>query len=608
MFNLLHFERLVYRRDWQGAAQQLVILLRLLDDHYGKYDPWMEVDEYTSAMELKQAEEYISNRLALAVTALLTDPNFLLSRSDFQVFAGNYRWIAAIIGASALTNGDHALRTLVTALGSRSFQLAARDVAKAFLLFTPESAIDISLDHLWSFDKVMTASFCLGLLSARFAGSPAAHAKRNEVLGWLAERLMEIEDIELLPVSILHDVYMQCSYADFRGRHDIKRAINHLIRVKNRALGLTDVTAPAEAPPRERPVMLVVLDWFTAGHSIYRTHSRTLLAAREYFDLIGAGLAANIDDVGRAVFHQFIELGGQNTVGDIQILRQLAADVTPDVLYMPSVGMSMLTIAASNLRLARLQIAALGHPATTHSDKIDFISVEEDFVGDSDCFSEKLMLLPCDGQPYIQSARTPAAAVKVVRHPRPEVHIAVTASCLKINPTFLNTCGTLARTSPTPVRFQFLIGLALGVVERQVAKVLRAALGDAAVCHGHQEFTKYMSILTDCDMFLSPFPLGNTNGVVDSLTVGLPGVCLRGPEVFEMIDSALFARAGLPDWLVADTIEDYLRAALRLAQNHDERTTLRDTLIGETRVQRFFHGDAAAFPRAVLSRLGQLEP
>jgi predicted O-linked N-acetylglucosamine transferase (SPINDLY family) len=109
-------------------------------------------------------------------------------------------------------------------------------------------------------------------------------------------------------------------------------------------------------------------------------------------------------------------------------------------------------------------------------------------------------------------------------------------------------------------------------------------------------------------MFLSPFPLGNTNGVVDSLTVGLPGVCLRGPEVFEMIDSALFARAGLPDWLVADTIEDYLRAALRLAQNHDERTTLRDTLIGETRVQRFFHGDAAAFPRAVLSRLGQLEP
>jgi hypothetical protein len=35
----------------------------------------------------------------------------------------------------------------------------------------------------------------------------------------------------------------------------------------------------------------------------------------------------------------------------------------------------------SNLRFAPLQAIALGHPATTHSPKIDFVIVEEDYVG-----------------------------------------------------------------------------------------------------------------------------------------------------------------------------------------------------------------------------------
>ena len=38
--------------------------------------------------------------------------------------------------------------------------------------------------------------------------------------------------------------------------------------------------------------------------------------------------------------------------------------------------------------------------------------------------------------------------------------------------------------------------------------------------------------LNDMDMFLSPFPFGNTNGIVDAFTAGLPGVCKTGREVF----------------------------------------------------------------------------
>ncbi|MEZ2352797.1 hypothetical protein [Caballeronia sp. RCC_10] len=48
------------------------------------------------------------------------------------------------------------------------------------------------------------------------------------------------------------------------------------------------------------------------------------------------------------------------------------------------------------------------------------------------------------------------------------------------------------------------------------------------------------------DIFPNPFPFGNTNGIVDAFTAGLPGVCKTGREVFERIDGAMFMRAYMP--------------------------------------------------------------
>ena len=42
---------------------------------------------------------------------------------------------------------------------------------------------------------------------------------------------------------------------------------------------------------------------------------------------------------------------------------------------------------------------ALGHPATTHSDFIEYVIVEDDYVGSEKCFSEQLLRLPKDALP-----------------------------------------------------------------------------------------------------------------------------------------------------------------------------------------------------------------
>ena len=63
-----------------------------------------------------------------------------------------------------------------------------------------------------------------------------------------------------------------------------------------------------------------------------------------------------------------------------------------------------------------------------------------------------------------------------------------------------------------------------------------------AIVHKSAPNAVYMANINDCDMFANPFPFGNTNGIVDTVYCGLPGVCLIGDEVHEHIDKGMFTR------------------------------------------------------------------
>lgn len=477
------------------------------------------------------------------------------------------------------------------------------------MLYSTESELEINFAALWAYDKTLAASLALVLLAPTFKGSPSAHVKREALIEWLPGKLRQIDDLDDLPTALLHNAYMFCSYADSPRRHEIKRDINVLVRRKLAQLGLTDLpaasaSAAALAPAKNRarsgkkPLMLVVLEWFGGAHSIYRTHSRTLEAAREHFEVVGFGFGYAIDDIGRAVFDRFIELEQPEYIGEcLKTIRDFAETEKADVLYMPSVGMFVLSVFMSNLRVAPLQIAGLGHPATTHSDKIDYVSVEEDYVGDPACFSERLLKLPKDGQPYRPSASLPELVARIPPS-REILEVVVTASAMKLNPGFLDACREIDARAATPVEFHFMSGVPAGLPLERIRDVIGRAL-PRAVVHGFHDYAGYLARVNRADLFLSPFPFGNTNGIVDALTLGLPGVCKRGAEVFERIDGALFERVGMPSWTTADSVEDYVAAAVRMIDSHDERVLLRQRLIDTRAVERCFKGRPQAFAERV---------
>ncbi|EKN3459995.1 glycosyltransferase [Yersinia enterocolitica] len=568
-FSLPYFEFLVCVRRYEDAGRLLILMLEQLDTQYGRWDV------FSLKQQSIQQQEHYCNRLAAAIGNLFSDPGFVLSEKGFLQLINFHRWIALIFAASPFGHADHVITNLnqVGEGCAHPLRFEQNNFLKFCVMYLPESGIPLQPDILWQFNPNAAAALFLALLSPRILPSAVGHAKRELLLRWLPERLLTLDSLEHLPERILHDVYMHCSYADIAEKHAIKRSINFHLRNTLLHNGLSD--NHLSPPSRDKPLMLVILEWFNSGHSIYRTHSSTLRAAREQFSTHGVTIIDATDTITRAVFDDFTEV---NRAGAVEAIVALTQQLLPDVIYFPSVGMFPLTIALTNLRLAPLQVIALGHPATTHSDYIDAVLVEEDYLGDIACFSEKVVSLPKDCLPYVPPANISQPEPILHFAERPAVHIAVCASAMKINPRFLATCAEIARQTSTPVVFHFLVGFCWGITHRVMEKAVNDILPQARV-YEHLEYLDYLQVINECDLFINPFPFGNTNGIVDTVRQGLPGVCLSGTEVHEHIDEGLFRRLGLDEELIAHDLAEYIAVTVRLISDKEWRQSLRQRLL-----------------------------
>lgn len=572
-FSFEKFETLCYTRDRERAARELIKLLATVDNRYGALDT---ITAEVSDASVSPGIHFLT-RITSAISALFSDPKFFLSPNGFDQLISWQRWLAALFAASPFGNADHILRAMNVKGEGKSLELNETGFTKFCLLYAPDSQISADVQTLWTYNKKLSAALFFALMSPRFLGTPNAHGKREALLGWLPERLGEIEDVDMLPQGVLHDVYMNCSYADRPDKHEIKRAIHRLVRKKNLERGYTDLdlTEP-RGTQNGKPVLMVVLEWFSRTHSVYRTHSTSMRALRERFHVVGLGTEAQVEQAVRDVFEEFVPLTG-NMNAMLDTVRGEAARRKPAAIYYPSIGMFPSTIYLANMRLAPIQVTALGHGASSMSPFIDYYAVDEDFAGDPDTFSEKLLLLPKDAMPHVRSADA-RELVPQLREKPDVVRVAVASTTMKLNPRMMKALKQIKLTARTPVQFEFLIGFANGLVREQVRNFIQRYIPDATI-HPHQPYAQYMDCINGCDLYLNPFPYGNMNGIADMAMAGLVGVCRTGPQIHERIDGAMFRRMQLPEWLIAKTDDEYVAAAVRLIDGHKERLALRRGVI-----------------------------
>lgn len=596
--SVLRFEQAVKAKDYSLACTELLEILGKIDTNFGGIDGIEFV--YPEVLNNDTLEEertiLFCTQMADLIGELFGDPVLALSEGGVQRFFSYQRWIGLIFACSPYINADHILISYNRNPNKYDLSDVRLDenvdtIAKFCILYLPESNLTLNLDAIWNISPTICASLCIALQSPRFIGTEAAFSKRAAILQWFPEKLAQLPNLHDLPSNISHDVYMHCSYDLAANKHDVKKSLNQVIRRHLVEGGWQDRDVSKTGRINGKPVMVVLLEHFHSSHSIYRTHSTSLIAAREYFYLIGLG-GPQVDEKGKTVFDEFRLLDNYSVVDKLYDLKNICEECGASVFYMPSIGMDLTTIFASNTRLAPIQVIALGHPATTHSEFIEYVIVEDDYVGEESCFSEKLLRLPKDALPYVPSASAPESVNYRLRENPDVVHIGIASTTMKLNPLFLATLKEIRDRASVKVHFHFALGQSNGITHPYVSRFIKRYLGKDATAYAHVPYDEYLGILHGCDMLLNPFPFGNTNGIIDMITLGLVGVCKTGPEVHEHIDEGLFKRLGLPDWLVTESVDDYINQAIRLAENHQERLALRREIIENNRLQTLFSGDA----------------
>lgn len=552
---LEQFESLVYARKHEEAGRELLMILKRLKVG----------GEFANHAISDQTRPRLYSRLAAAVTALLADPQFQLSQEGFDLLAVEHATFSAIFQSSVFENSDHLLRQFGTPDANDPGKLhftSPNTVVKLLLAYSLDSELDLDFEEIFKAAPRLALPAYLGMLAHIVVFTSPAHRRRQQLLA--LGPLFEQVDIGEHMLAAMSDAYMYCSYAEGETKHHIKRSFNRMIsRLIRNKIDLPPIAK--RNVRRRRPTILVPIEWFTSLHAMYRCFAPSIEKLRERFKLVMIGRESEMDAKSKEMFDEVIALPGTN-VSLADVIQQVVG-VGADMIFYPSLGMATWWVALSTLRLAPIQIAGMGHPATSMSDAIDYMVVEDRYPGDPGAYSE-IVVMRRGELPMIIRADAQLPPPQLRESPD-VIKIAVPAMACKISAPFLAVAQGIARKCRRPVEFHFFPNM-VGMTWYQATRMIHSWLPNAIV-YPRSDYNTYMANLRGCDVHLSPFPFGGCNSNLDSFLMGIPIVALEGIEYHSQQDPGMMRAAGLPEWLITYHPAEYERAALRLIHSDAER-------------------------------------
>ena len=604
------FEQLIITGDFSAASNYFhEILLLLLSDGGASL---------ATLLKAPGAPENFSQlliRLCSAIGQVIVRPEFEASIPNLETLVLYQSILSKIFGLTPFVSTDYIVKELLQA--DENGIISSSNLLKAFLIFSTESNLTKHFQNIGRQNPDLYAATCLMMIWA-CTGSEQSCANREWAYGELNILLNE-KTPPSLPLGLIHGFFMHSSYGFSRQKHELKRSINQIIqkslptypndssRLKLSSEKLTQDNEQSQIIHFQKPVLLVILEYFHPQHSVYRALGPSLQACKEYFTLVAVAWPDHVLQLPNNFFDIQITLSGTGANYCLDELFGIVNQYQPVAVYYPSIGMSPWTIYYSNVRLAPIQFTTVGHAASTFAAEIDYFLIEEDISGDPDTYSEKLIYLPIGSMPFYPP-------VGVEYHPRPiyysdtleqeTIHIGCCTTLIKLNTHLLLLCQRLEKKYQSvpngkSLTFTFFLqiryeGIAVEIVRKLILRYL-----PNAIIYVDLPFQIYLDKLALMDIALSPFPYGGMNGVIDCATLGVVGVCMQGPQIHEAMNGGMMCRMGMPEWLIANNEEQYEAAVCRLIDNDEERFGIKNDLIMNKKYLNFFNGNASIFANYV---------
>jgi len=509
--------------------------------------------------------EHWYTRLAAALTNYFTRPRQQITEAEVDQLTSRKQAIVYIFAASGYRSTKHITALMIGQASDGGGQLSKPMLILLLSLIGIDDASDEMVALAIQQNPRVLFHLMLGWLNQRAILTEQGERNRTALLS-AHDRIRSLS-IQENQFNKMVRCWMYCSYATYPKKHDLKETLNHLFVKRLDEVGLK--TKPPVYRAKKRPRMLVIHERFVNKHAMFRCYAPYIRALKERFYLVALADETQIDESSQTMFDEIITLDTKKT--PFHQIATTAANVNPDIVYFPSVGMSLWTVLLANIRLAAVQIATQGHPATTRSESIDYVVTSAPELPLDGLYSEKVLTFeaPALFEPH---ASLPNPLPSRNREDDGTVHIAVNSKVMKLSYRLIEICKRLTREATRPVKFHFFPG-EQGVYLDGVKAQVQAQLPTASV-YGYLEYSVFLQHLANCDLAMAAFPFGNTNSTVDCCLLGIPCVAHFGPEIPAQFDKEVLKSAGYPTSLACESDEAYFLMSLRLINDPNFRTSL----------------------------------
>lgn len=364
-------------------------------------------------------------------------------------------------------------------------------------------------------------------------------------------------------MTTIMNAWMYCSYSPSTNKRVIKTNLNRMIQNYIAANGIVAPKVKYRAV-QGKPKLLVIHERVGRNHAMFRCYLPYFESLSEYFDVYSLAEEPLGDDCLSSVFSKHF-VCKQNE--DLKVMLARIADISPDIIYYPSLGMSHWTIYLANMRLAPMQFMTCGHPESSFSNAIDFIFTGPVIPGIENKVSENVLMSNDLRYFAAKHSGLDKFTISKSKHNDGKTHIALNCTAMKISSEFINALKKIKNELGENVKFHFFPS-GSGLFNDGYRASIYKIFPDAMV-YSSMPYDQFLNKIAACHFSLSPFPFGNTNSTVDALLVGLPVVILKGYEISSYCEYIISETFGLSDILMCETVDDYVVKAVSLAKDKD---------------------------------------
>jgi protein O-GlcNAc transferase len=368
-------------------------------------------------------------------------------------------------------------------------------------------------------------------------------------------------------------------YLAYQGRND--RDLQTLYgRLACRVIGAQFGQAHLPAPPEAgEPIRVGFVSSHFYAHSNWKIPLKGWMSQldRNRFKIFGYHLGRQRDQETEAaakLCSRFVQRAMPLEAWRDEILAD-----APHVLIYPGLLMDELSLQLAAQRLAPVQCNSLGHPETSGLPTIDYFLTSElmEPADAAEHYTERLAPLPNISIHYEPLATSSVRITRGELGMRPDALVFWSGQSLyKFLPQYDFIFAEIAK-SVGNCQFVFIRhakeAAVVDLFRRRLDRVFsQSGLKASDHCLFIESLStdRFIAAMGNCDIFLDSIGWSGFNSTSESLVHNLPVVTLRGAFMRGRHSSAILNRIGVTE-TVADSIDEYIGIATRLATNSEER-------------------------------------